>query len=117
MCIRDRYTDLFLDCMAGRYEKALLLNNIQTELGRLRSSYQTSDLLELLHALAYLMQDKEEPALLLIEDASARVIDKRTEDPDAYCLYLYLKAEMDRSDCLLYTSILYMIIQRTSRTI
>lgn len=93
-----KYTDLFLDCMAGRYEKALQLNNIQTELGRLRSSYQTSDLLELLHALTYLMQDKEEPALLLIEDASARVIDKRNEDPDAYCLYLYLKAEMDRSD-------------------
>lgn len=85
------FTKNYMEYHLGNKESRLLLNELTAEMGRLRSAFPTSDLLELLHAELFVMQDKKEQAHLLVEDVRARVQENRTEEIDTYCIYLYVK--------------------------
>lgn len=85
------YVDLYLNYQAGNRGERLLLNGMQTELSRMRSAGQASDLEEMLHAEVFLLQGRREQTGLLLEDARPRVLARRTEDVEAYCYYLYIK--------------------------
>ena len=72
-------------------EEGLLLNQMQAEISRIRSSYPTSGLLQILHAHIYMLQKKPELAALLLDDAYAGIWKCRQEEPDLYCYYLYVR--------------------------
>jgi hypothetical protein len=86
------YVDLYLNYQAGNRGERLLLNGMQTELSRMRSSGQSTDLAEMFHAEVYLLQGRREQAGLLLEDARPRITANRTEDIDTYCYYLYVRS-------------------------
>ncbi|MCI8514567.1 MAG: hypothetical protein HFI93_08100 [Lachnospiraceae bacterium] len=85
------YVDLYLNYQAGNRGERLLLNGMQTELSRMRSSGQSTDLEEMFHAEVFLLQGRKEQAGLLLEDARLRILSRHTEDVETYCYYLYVK--------------------------
>lgn len=85
------YVDLYLNYQAGNRGERLLLNGMQTELSRMRSSGRSSDLEQILHAEVFLLQGRREQAGLLLEDVRPRVLARHTEDVETYCCYLHIK--------------------------
>ena len=63
-----------------------------TEIARLRDSYDTPDMLELLHAQICILAGQRDRAGLLLADVKERVLARRLEDIDAYCCYLYVRS-------------------------
>lgn len=108
-----KYVELYLKYCGGLYEDSLILNEMQTELARLRSAFRTSDFLELLHAELYCLQGKNDKAMLLLEDVKDRIQENRGEDIETYCLYLYIKAKMENSQGQMNT--LVSILNETYR--
>ncbi len=97
------YTNFYLDYLAKQRNDWMLLNGMQSELTRMRSTGQTSDLVQMFHAEVYLLQGRKDQAGLLLEDAKPRITANRMEDVDTYCYYLYVRALYNESSAEMET--------------
>ena len=87
-----------LSYWAGTEEEGLLLNQMQADLSRIRTTYPTSVFYQVLHAHLYVLQKKPELASLLLDDAYGAVIKNRQEEPDVYCYYLYVRNLLENKE-------------------
>ncbi|QNM04768.1 DUF5717 family protein [Qiania dongpingensis] len=87
----NNFISLDLKQWAGEYERNLLLNSMQTALSRTHATAQNPSVIRLYQAGIFLMQDKKDQALQMLEEARDAVLDNRDKDVASYCFYMYLK--------------------------
>ncbi len=85
------YLSLRLDYETGMYEPAMVLNQMNQEMDRLRGQYPHSDLARLLQAELLLLAERKEQAALLLDEARDGILAERETQLDLYCGYQYLR--------------------------
>ena len=87
-----RFFAHYVDALGQDFQNRVQVNGMLTEIARLRDSYDTPDMLELLHAQICILAGQRDRAGLLLADVKERVLARRLEDIDAYCCYLYVRS-------------------------
>lgn len=88
--IYSRYLSLRLDYESEIYDRTVILEQMKKELDRLLGLYGSSNLVSLFQAEVYILQDKLEPACLILDECRDDVLAKREEELQIYCFYQYL---------------------------
>ncbi len=87
-----RFLSHYLDGVQADFQNRVQVNGMLTEVARIRDSYDTPDLLELIHVQLCLLAGQKERAGLLFADVKERILAHRMEDIDGYCCYLYVRS-------------------------
>lgn len=85
-----RYLKLRLDYEAHAYEPALLLNQMLEELDQIGLVCEPDDMQQLLMAEAYLLSERTDRAVQILDERRAGILENRQNRPDLYCMLQYL---------------------------
>lgn len=87
------YLELRLEYESGMYEDALILNQMQKELDLMKMTSENL-ILPLLQAEIYVLTGRQDKACLILDEVRDRVLAKRLEQKELYCLYQYLQVKI-----------------------
>ena len=95
-----RYLGLRLDYECHTYEPALLLNQMLEELDQIGLVCEPDDMQQLLMAEAYLLSNRKDRAIQILDERRAGILENRQNRPDLYCIlqYLTIKSGSDAAD-------------------